>query len=152
MALKGNCKRSPHVRESGIRNPANFCCWNPESRDWNPESTMVWNPESTALVWNLESRRLESGIQRAGIQNPYAGIRNLDAGIRNPGPSWILLHGAKKAFQGVLVHGYYPTGRTTHCSLNIHLASSSKSAIVAGKISTNYNKYTVISIMTNFKI
>ena len=24
---------SPHVRESGIRNPANICCWNPESRD-----------------------------------------------------------------------------------------------------------------------
>ena len=24
---------SPHVRESGIRNPVNFCCWNPESRD-----------------------------------------------------------------------------------------------------------------------
>ena len=23
---------SPHVRESGIRNPTNFCCWNPESR------------------------------------------------------------------------------------------------------------------------
>ena len=76
---------SPHVRESGIRNPANFCCWNPESRDWNPESTMVWNPES---------RRLESGIQRVEIQNPDAGIRNLVAGIRNPGPSWILLHGA----------------------------------------------------------
>ena len=63
---------SPHVRESGIRNPANFCCW-------NPESTMVWNPESTALVWNPESRRLESGIQKVGIQNPDAGIRNLDA-------------------------------------------------------------------------
>ena len=45
--------RFRHVRESGIRNPANFC-----SR--NPESTMVWNPEST-LVWNPESRRLESG-------------------------------------------------------------------------------------------
>ena len=27
------CVASPHVRESGIRNPANFCCWNPESRD-----------------------------------------------------------------------------------------------------------------------
>ena len=77
---------SPHVRESAIRNLAYFC-----SR--NPESTMVWNPEST-LVWNPESRRLESGIQRVGIQNPDAGIRNLEAGIQNPGPSWILLHGA----------------------------------------------------------
>ena len=50
----GNKIASPHVRESGIRNPANFCCWNPESRDWNPESTMV----------------LESGIQKVGIRNP----------------------------------------------------------------------------------
>ena len=37
---------------------------------------------------------MESGIQKVGIQNPDAGIRNLEAGIRNPGPSWILLHGA----------------------------------------------------------
>ena len=85
----------PHVR---IGNPATFCCWNPESRNWNPESTMVWNPESTALVWNPESRRLQSGIQRVGLQNPDAGIRNLEAGIRNAGPSWILLHGAIHAF------------------------------------------------------
>ena len=47
------------------------------------------------MVWNPESRILESGIQKVGIQNPDAGIRNLEAGIRNPGPSWILLHGAK---------------------------------------------------------
>ena len=57
---------SPHVRESGIRNPANFCCWNPESRDWNPESTMVWNPESTTLVWNLKSKGLQSRIHMLG--------------------------------------------------------------------------------------
>ena len=56
---------------------------------------MVWNPEST-LVWNPESRRLESGIQRVEIQNPDAGIRTLEVGIQNPGPSWILLHGAKQ--------------------------------------------------------
>ena len=68
--------------------------WNPE--DWNPESTMVWNPEST-VVWNPESRSLESGIQRVGIQNPDAGIRNVEARIQNPGPSWILLHKAKKS-------------------------------------------------------
>ena len=54
---------------------------------------MVWNPEFT-LVWNPESRRLESGIQRIEIQNPDAGIRNLEAGIPNPGPSCILLHRA----------------------------------------------------------
>ena len=55
---------------------------------------MVWNLESTALLWNPESRRLESWIQRVEIQNPDAGIRNLEAGIRNPEPSWILLHEA----------------------------------------------------------
>ena len=79
---------SPHVRESGIRNLANFCCWNPESTMvWNPESPLwygIWNPEG----WNPESKRLESRIQID------AGIQNLEAGIRNPGPSWILLHGA----------------------------------------------------------
>ena len=57
---------------------------------------MVWNPKST-LVWNPESRRLESGIQRVEIQNPDAGIRNLEAGIRNPGPSWILLPRASRS-------------------------------------------------------
>ena len=62
----------------GIRNPED---WNPESTMvWNPESTMVWNPEST-MVWIPESRKVEY-------------IRNPEAGIRNPGPSWILLHGA----------------------------------------------------------
>ena len=48
----------------GIRNPANFCCW-------NPESTMVL--ESGIRRFGMESRRLESGIQRVGIQNPDAG-------------------------------------------------------------------------------
>ena len=42
---------------------------------------------------------MESGIQKVGIQNPDAGIRNLEAGIRNPGPSWILLHGAIRTTQ-----------------------------------------------------
>ena len=52
---------SPHVRESGIQQ-----IFAVGSRNWNPESTMVWNPESTALVWNQESRRLESRIQMLG--------------------------------------------------------------------------------------
>ena len=67
----GNCSFAPCKI---IRNPESGKC----SR--NPASTMVWNPEST-LVWNPELRRLESGIQRVGS--------------RNPGPSWILLHGAR---------------------------------------------------------
>ena len=87
----------PHVRESGIRNPANFCCWDPESRGLesgihnglNPESTMVWNPEST-MVWNLEStmvwiwnplwygiRNPESRKLESGIQRPWSGIQDL---------------------------------------------------------------------------
>ena len=45
---------------------------------------------------------MESGIQKVGIQNPDAGIRNLEAGIRNPGPSWILLHGAKMVYSATL--------------------------------------------------
>ena len=40
---------SPHVTESGIRNPEKFSCWNPESRTFFT---------------------LESGIQWAGIRNP----------------------------------------------------------------------------------
>ena len=45
---------SPHVRESGFRNPGVFCLWNPES-------------------WALESgiQHKESGILlKIGIQNP----------------------------------------------------------------------------------
>ena len=73
---------SPHVRESGMRNPANFLLlesgiqrlesgihnglesgiqkvgirnpkgWNPESRSWDPESR-GWDPESTTFVDSL---------------------------------------------------------------------------------------------------
>ena len=48
---------SPHIRESGIRNPTFFC---------------LWNPESGALESGIQS--LESGIQpvESGIQpHPY---------------------------------------------------------------------------------
>ena len=54
-------KTSPHVRESGIRNPTFFSLWNPES-------------------WALESgiQSLESGIQlvESGIQ-PHPQLWNL---------------------------------------------------------------------------
>ena len=75
---------SPHVRESGIRNPAIFFLL--ESGIQKLESGIHNGLESgiTALVWNPESRRLESEIQRVGIQNPDAGIWNLEAGIRKP--------------------------------------------------------------------
>ena len=64
-------KESPHVRESGIRNPANFCCWNPESRGLESGIHNVWNLEST-MVSIPESRKLEPGIQRPG-----SGIQDL---------------------------------------------------------------------------
>ena len=67
---------SPYVTESGIRNPANFLCWNPESSGleskliWNPESTKVWNPKSTC-----ESMRKPFGektkLINAAVQSRY---------------------------------------------------------------------------------
>ena len=73
-------EKLPHVKESGFRNPGNFCIWNSESCKFllvesgilglgirntgvgirNPSSTekdlesSKWNPESTA--WNPESK------------------------------------------------------------------------------------------------
>ena len=41
--------QSPHVKESGFRNPGNFCIWNPES-------------------WKF--LLVESGILGLGIRNP----------------------------------------------------------------------------------
>ena len=77
----------PHVRESGIRNPANFCCWNMESRGLE---SGIHNGLESGIHYGMESGShydMDSGIQKVGIRNP-------EAGIRNPGPSWILLHGA----------------------------------------------------------
>ena len=75
---------SPHERESGSRNPGNFCSWNPESR---------------VLKSGIQLK--ESGIPLTiGIQNlsspdkdwnPVPGIRNPRSGIQNPRLSWILL-------------------------------------------------------------
>ena len=72
-----------HVRESGFRNPGNFCQWNPG----------VWNPEYSCR--NLESHwQLESGnrVPLEKIWNPVTGIRNPRRGIQNPWLSWIPLH------------------------------------------------------------
>ena len=46
---------SPHVKESGFRNPGNFCIWNPES-------------------WKFSL--LESGILGLGIRNTGVGMQN----------------------------------------------------------------------------
>ena len=48
-------EKSPHVKESGFRNPGNFCIWNPES-------------------WKF--LLVESGILGLGIRNTGLGIRN----------------------------------------------------------------------------
>ena len=53
--LRRETKNSPHVKESGFRNPRNFCIWNPES-------------------WKF--LLLESGILGLGIRNTGVGIRN----------------------------------------------------------------------------
>ena len=71
---------SPHVRDSGFRNPGNVCLWNPES-------------------WVLESgiQLKVSGIPLTiGIQNPSSTDKywNPVSGIQNPRLSWILLLGA----------------------------------------------------------
>ena len=76
--LEGCFYVSPHVRESGIRNPANFCCWNPESRGLE---SGIHNGLESGIHYGMDSE-----IQKVEIRNP-------EAGIRNPGPSWILLHG-----------------------------------------------------------
>ena len=48
-------KISPHIRESGLRNPIDFCSWNPESKlQWQSQESSTWNPKSTA--WNPESK------------------------------------------------------------------------------------------------
>ena len=68
----------------GIRNPESSKFLLLESGIQRLESGIhngfgIRNPEG----WNPESKGLESRIQMLG-----------EAGIRNPGPSWILLHGA----------------------------------------------------------
>ena len=59
-----------------IRNPAIFCCWNPESRGLESgihnglESGIHYGMESgIRYVWISESRKLESGIQRPGSES-----------------------------------------------------------------------------------
>ena len=67
---------SPHVRESGFRNPRNFCSWNLES-------------------WALQTviQLKESGIPLPiGIQNPSSTDKEWTPvpGIRNPEPETVL--------------------------------------------------------------
>ena len=80
----------------GIRNPWNFCIWNPESgkilfvesgirenfacRIQNPGKVCLWNPESGKIllvvsgIWKI--LLVESGILGFGIRNTAQGIRN----------------------------------------------------------------------------
>ena len=54
---------------NGLRNPENFCLWNPECG-----KICLWNPEPGRFyLWNLDSWVLESGIPLSiGIRNPEA--------------------------------------------------------------------------------
>ena len=79
------------------------------------------------MVWNPESTRLDSRIQRVEIQNPDAGIQNLEAGIRNPGPSWILLHRA------IMKSAVYPKQRV--------LASCQTPSVVSKGLETVFFEY-----------
>ena len=83
----------PNLWESGIRNPGNFCLWNPESNKFllrNPESSKVLlrNPESSKVLlrnpecWKIYASGIreifasQSGILGFGIWNTAQGIRN----------------------------------------------------------------------------
>ena len=85
--------RSTHVRESGFRNPRNFCSYNPES--WALESIIqlkesgipikvaIQNQRSTDKYWNpmprirnLGNLLVESGIIDFGTRNTTQEIRN----------------------------------------------------------------------------
>ena len=50
-SLEVGTSASPHVRESGFRNPGIFCLWNPESRALESRNpTRDWNPESNLFI------------------------------------------------------------------------------------------------------
>jgi len=70
---------SPHVRQSGLGYPGNFCLWTPES----------------GIILHVQSGILSFGIRNTKTgENPVPGIRNPSPGIQNPRLSWIPLHEA----------------------------------------------------------
>ena len=96
LTAKANRSRQPYYGGPQLSRQKQIAHVAPCKRIRNPESSKFLLLES-GIHNGLESGihfGMESGIQRVEIQNPDAGIRNLEAGIRNPGPSWILLHGA----------------------------------------------------------
>ena len=68
---------SPHVRESGFRNPEKFCLWNPES------------------LFGQSGFSLTIGIQNPQVLLTNTGIQYLESGMENPRLSRIPLRGAK---------------------------------------------------------
>ena len=87
---------STHVKESGFRNPCNFCCgirypglWNPEYSSKNPESykgleSSSWNPESTA--WNPESKFVldSAAWGKMSVKPGRIGKGRFSIGLGNP--------------------------------------------------------------------
>ena len=74
---------------------------------------------------------MDSGIQKVGIRNP-------EAGIRNPGPSWILLHGAKKRPQCCVRQLFSQATCTAECFhtlQNFHLCFPVKNIFTSAQIS-----------------
>ena len=92
----------PHIRESGFRNPGNFCMWNPEYWEFfhvesgilenfacgfrNLGNFRLCNPESWALESGIQLQ--ESGIPLTiGIRNPRSTEKDVESSTWNPEPT-----------------------------------------------------------------
>ena len=73
---------SPHGRESGFRNPRNFCLRNLEFA-----SFFLWNPESWALESGIQLKEcgilLTIGIQDTSSTDKESEIQNLESRIQD---------------------------------------------------------------------
>ena len=63
----------PNLRESGIRNPGNFCLWNLESNKFLLRNPECWKIYESGIREIFAS---QSGILGFGIWNTAQGIRN----------------------------------------------------------------------------
>ena len=88
---------------NGLRNPENFCLWNPECGKiclWNPESGKILLVESGLLGFGIRNPTINwnPDIQNPSSTdkywNPVIVIRNPQRGVQNPRLSWIPSHGA----------------------------------------------------------
>ena len=80
--------RSPHVRESGFRDPRNSCFWNPKSGKFLLVELKYWALDSEIQL-KIPGIPQTIGISESkfrwqGIRNPIPWIRNPGRGIQNP--------------------------------------------------------------------